>query len=58
MDEGTEMLEDFNTGYLIEKHRLALAKKLVSSVTGEETPFMEDFVTGSQEDAKERTQFF
>ena len=56
MDEGKEILEGFNAGYLIEKHRPALAKQLVSAVEGVEVPFVEGFVAGSQEYVKERTQ--
>lgn len=56
MDEGKELLEGFNAGYVIEKHRPALAKQLVTAVEGVELPFMEGFVAGTQEYAKERTQ--
>lgn len=56
MDEGKEILEGFNTGYLIEKHRPALAKQLIKAVEGAELPFIEGFVAGSQEYAKERIQ--
>lgn len=56
MDEGKEILEGFNAGYVIEKHRPELAKQLVSAVEGVELPFVEGFVAGSQEYTKERTQ--
>lgn len=56
MDEGKEILEGFNAGYIIEKHRPALAKQLVQAVEGVELPFVEGFVAGSQEYTKERTQ--
>lgn len=56
MDEGKEILEGFNAGYIIEKHRPELAKQLVSAVDGVEIPFVEGFVAGSKEFAKERTQ--
>ena len=56
MDEDKEMLEGFNAGYIIEKHRPELAKQLVSAVEGVEIPFVEGFVAGSKEYAKERTQ--
>ena len=56
MDESKEITEGFNAGYLIEKHRPELALKLVKSVEGVELPFIEGFVAGSQEYAKERTQ--
>ncbi len=54
MDEAKEMLEGFNTGYLIEKHRPELAKQLVKAVEGVELPLVNGFVAGSQEYAKER----
>lgn len=56
MDGGQEILEGFNAGYVIEKHRPELAQQLVTAVEGVELPFMEGFVAGSQEYAKERTQ--
>lgn len=55
MDEDKEMLEGFNAGYLIEKHRPELAKQLVKTVEGVELPFITGFVAGSQEYTKERT---
>lgn len=54
MDEGKEILEGFNAGYLIEKHRPALAKQLVAAVEGMELPFTQGFVQGSVEYTKER----
>ena len=56
MDKGKEILEGFNAGYLIEKHHPTLAKQLVKAVVGTELPFVEGFVAGSQEYAKERIQ--
>ena len=56
MDGSKEMTEGFNAGYLIEKHRPELAQQLVKSVEGVELPFIEGFVAGSQEYAKERTR--
>ena len=56
MDEGKEILEGFNAGYLIEKHRPALAKQLTKAVEGVEVPFIEGFIAGSEEYAKERIQ--
>ncbi|MCB9352268.1 MAG: hypothetical protein H6573_32960 [Lewinellaceae bacterium] len=56
MDEEKELLEGFNAGYLIEKHRPELAQQLVKSVEGVELSFIEGFVAGSQEYAKERTR--
>lgn len=54
MDEGKEVLEGFNAGYLIEKHRPELAKQLVSAVDGVDMPFIQGFVEGSKEYSKER----
>ena len=56
MDADKEILEGFNAGYLIEKHRPALSKQLVAAVEGVELPFVEGFVAGTQEYAKERAQ--
>lgn len=56
MDGSKEITEGFNAGYLIEKHRPELAQQLVKSVEGVELPFVEGFVAGSQEYAKERTR--
>ncbi|PHN05097.1 hypothetical protein [Flavilitoribacter nigricans] len=56
MDTDQELLEGFNAGYLIEKHRPALSKQLVAAVEGVELPFVEGFLAGTQEYAKERTQ--
>ena len=55
-DESKEITEGFNAGYMIEKHRPELAQQLVKSVEGVELPFIEGFVAGSQEYAKERTR--
>ncbi|MCI5083739.1 MAG: hypothetical protein MRY78_18725 [Saprospiraceae bacterium] len=56
MDEGKEVLEGFNAGYLIEKHRPELAKQLVSAVDGVDMPFIQGFVEGSKEYSKERNR--
>ena len=56
MDTGKEILEGFNAGYLIEKHRPELNKQLVNAVEGVEMPFIEGYVEGSNEYAKERTR--
>lgn len=56
MDEAKEILEGFNASYILEKHRPALAKQLVEAVEGVELPFVEGFVAGSKEYAKERIQ--
>ncbi len=55
MDEDKEILEGFNAGYLIEKHRPELAKQLVKAVEGVELPFITGFVAGTQEYTRERT---
>jgi hypothetical protein len=56
MSEEKDLVEGFNAGYIIEKHRPELAKQLLNAVDGVELPFVEGFVAGSQEYAKERTQ--
>ena len=56
MDTGKEILEGFNAGYLIEKHRPGLNKQLVNAVEGVDMPFIEGYVAGSNECAKERTR--
>jgi len=56
MDEGKELLEGFNAGYLIEKYRPTLAKQLANAVEGVELPFAEGFIAGSEEYSKERIQ--
>lgn len=56
MSEEKDLVEGFNAGYIIEKHRPELAKQLLSAVDGVELPFVEGFVAGSQEYAKERTR--
>lgn len=56
MDADKDLLEGFNAGYIIEKHRPELSKQLVSAVEGVELPFIEGLVAGAQEYTKERTQ--
>ncbi len=56
MDNGNEITEGFNAGYLIEKHRPELAQQLTKNLEGVEIPFIEGFVAGSKEYAKERIQ--
>lgn len=56
MDDSKEITEGFNAGYLIEKHRPELAQHLTKNLEGVELPFIEGFVAGSQEYAKERTR--
>ena len=56
MDAGKEILEGFNAGYLIEKHRPELNKQLVNAVEGVDMPFIDGYVAGSNEYAKERAR--
>ena len=49
-----DQLEGFNAGYIIEKHRPELAQQLVEGLNGVDEPFIEGFLAGSQEFAKER----
>jgi hypothetical protein len=56
MDEEKDLLEGFNAGYIIEKHRPYLAQQLVKSVEGVELPFAEGFIAGTEEYAKERSR--
>ncbi|NJL77034.1 MAG: hypothetical protein HC892_20495 [Saprospiraceae bacterium] len=56
MEEGKELLEGFNAGYLMEKHRPELSKQVVKATEGVDTPFFEGFVAGSQEFDKERSR--
>lgn len=56
MDNAKEMLEGFNAGYIIEKHRPELSKKLVNAVQGANMPFIEGFIAGTEEYAKERSR--
>ena len=46
-----ELLEGFNAGYLIEKHRPELSQILVN---GLEVPYIEGFIAGSKEFVQER----
>jgi hypothetical protein len=54
--EERDMLDGFNAGYILEEHRPELSQRLVESVDGVELPFVQGFVAGSQEYAKEREQ--
>lgn len=56
MDNAKEMLEGFNAGYIIEKHRPELSKKLVNAVQGADMPFIEGFIAGTEEYSKERSR--
>ena len=54
MEKDQELIEGFNAGYIIEKHRPELAKQLVNGLDGIEVPFIIGFVAGSKEFIKER----
>lgn len=49
-----ELIEGFNAGYIIEKHRPELAKQLVEGLDGMEVPFVEGFIAGNSQSLKER----
>jgi hypothetical protein len=40
MSEEKDLVEGFNAGYIIEKHRPELAKQLLSAVDGVELPLL------------------
>lgn len=54
MDES--LLEGFNAGYIIQKHRPDLADSLTDAVRGNQDEFFQGLVAGSEQYAKERTQ--
>ena len=54
MDSEKQIVEGFNAGYLIEKHRPELAKTLAEKSQGMESPFIEGFSAGRAEFARER----
>ncbi|MEM7106535.1 MAG: hypothetical protein AAF502_25650 [Bacteroidota bacterium] len=54
MDSEKQIAEGFNAGYLIEKHRPELAKEMRAKVQEMESPFIEGFVAGAKEYARER----
>ena len=56
MDEGKELLDGFNAGYVIRKHRPELSRKLVVAVERSDIPFIEGFIAGTEEYAKERSR--
>jgi len=56
MAEQDQLLEGFNAGYVLEKHRPELAQQISQAVETVEEEFFQGFVAGSQQYAKERTQ--
>lgn len=56
MENDQELIEGFNAGYIIEKHRPELAKQLVEGLDRVEVPFVEGFIAGSKECVLEREQ--
>jgi translation elongation factor EF-Tu-like GTPase len=54
--EEKDRLDGFNAGYIIEQYRPELSQKLTTSLDGVELPFVEGFIAGSKEFAKEREQ--
>ncbi len=56
MDKDQELVEGFNAGYIIDKHRPELAKQLVEGLDQVEIPFVEGFIAGSKESIREREQ--
>lgn len=51
-----DLIEGFNTGYIIDRYRPELAKQLVDGISKSEAPFVEGFIAGSKESVKEREQ--
>ena len=54
MDEGKEIQEGFNAGYILEQYRPQLTKAIIDGVKEGNSPFLEGFKAGSQEYMKER----
>lgn len=54
MEHDQDLIEGFNAGYIIEKHRPELAKQLVGGLEGVDVPFAEGFVAGSNQSLKDR----
>ena len=54
MDEGKEIQEGFNAGYILEQYRPQLTKAIIDGVKEGNSPFLEGFKAGSREYAKER----
>lgn len=53
-DSEKELIEGFNTGYIIEKFRPELAQHLLEGLQKMEDAFAEGFIAGSQESILER----
>ena len=53
-DSEKELIEGFNTGYILEKFRPELAQHLLEGLQKMEDAFAEGFVAGSQESIMER----
>ena len=56
MDKDQELIEGFNAGYIIEKHRPELAKQLVEGLEQTSDSFVEGFIAGSKESIKEKVK--
>ena len=56
MAEQDQLVEGFNAGYILEKHRSELAQQISKAVGAVEEEFYQGFVAGSQQYIKERTQ--
>ena len=54
MDEGKEIQEGFNAGYILEQYRPQLTKAIIDGVKEGNSPFLEGFKAGSKEYTKER----
>ena len=56
MAQQDQLVEGFNAGYVLERHRPELAQQISQAVASVEEEFFQGFVAGSQQYAKERTQ--
>lgn len=56
MEENFLYIKAFNAGYLIEKYLPQLAKVLTSSLNDSDNEFIQGFLAGTQEYAKERSR--
>lgn len=54
MENDQELIEGFNAGYIIEKHRPELAKQLVEGLDGADVPFVEGFIAGNSQSVQDR----
>ena len=54
MDEGKEIQEGFNAGYILEQYRPQLTKAIIDGVKEGNSPYLEGFKAGSKEYTKER----